>query len=215
MTAAVAAAAAGAILALAAPAPHHPFTLDATPAKVIAPAGARHVTFTETTANGGTEQLRITVSGLFLTPACRLATGDAASRVKASPAAFTLAPGQTRTVRVDVTAPGKAASPDDVLVVFSGRTPPARTGNVSLAGAVATRVELSPGGTASPARCGAARQPQAAAAQASGLPWLPGLGAAAGAALLAVAGGFLWRRKRLAAGTTGRRPPRSTGGGEA
>ena len=146
-----------------------PFTVTMSPAKQTVAAGVTKATKFVKVGDHGTEAVTVTTRELTLHQAggsCGIGQGN--GWLAFSPAAFSLQPGQVKTVAVHVNAPAGAPT-TDLLAVFtaSGHAATAAHSGGSVAGAVASQVEVLGSGTGKAPRCG--HQPKAVAPGHSGL----------------------------------------------
>lgn len=162
-----------------------PFVLSVSPFKTIVSAGQHEVTVHVTVKDAGTQPLKVT-SNFQQVQALgggRFTTVKApASWAQASPASFSLAPGQAKSVLVTVHVPDSVTGKTDIAAMFRGQLPHS-DGNLAVSGQVGSQVVLSlPGQTQTLHPSVSASPPPAAA---SGSSW-PGALAGAGIILAVV-----------------------------
>src|ERR1700729_2197602 len=103
---------------------HHPFSLIISPGLVAAQAGVHNVSVPVEAVNVGTAPMRVVAvyreMGRPASGHCTIGQGSAEHWATISPASFTLAPGQSRALRLTVRAPAGARGVHDVTVLLNG-----------------------------------------------------------------------------------------------
>jgi hypothetical protein len=170
--------------------------LTITPALARAAAGAHDVRIKVTVWNFGSAAVQVTTAEREMTrPAsghCRLNAKPttASSWAQVTPAAFSLAAGQSEVTTVTVKAPASATGTHDIAVIYAAES--AGSGKLRAAAAVGMQTLITLSGKPAPvARCVSLAPPRATAA---GVPGLPGAAWAGIGAVLALAVAFVLGR---------------------